>query len=581
LIYCNFCKGRYTYKYYYIAKKIMKKYTLILSVFIFAFMLFGFNFNIAKAATTPAPDCVITSTLRVGSTGDEVACLQAHLGLSADGKFGKKTKAAVLDFQLKRKLSADGVLGVKSRTELENDSLNTDQNSSSTTTTMPTLPPVECLGGPGAFNNCPPPPAPVCTNGFNPVTGFRCGCTSNLGFSTTTGESCGPIPTTTSPLITSVVPNRGTTNDTITVYGTNLYVADTTASGAVGFYNVNNHQPLLIGTSTFAVSPDGTSVKFMIAPTLTSLLAPGTYGIAVETPAQKYSNILPFTITGPVCTNGFDPVTGFRCGCTSNLGFSTTTGESCGVTQTLTITTPSPLPNATVGNNYNATISVTGGVGAYTWGNSSGSLPLGLSYSYQSQGGQLVISGIPTVAGTYNFSMTVSSGSNFATKQFTLTVNPATIPTVSPIIISLIPAGCTTNIGFSTTTGEKCSVPRTSANDGDRVEVYGTNFTNLSGIVFGNTSPGNTLLSVDTNTISSTLLGFRVPSGMGIGTRLVSVKNGDSGFISNSVTLNLNASNPKNIVCEYARPPVGYHYEGTQPYPICGGHLVQDLSNGN
>jgi peptidoglycan hydrolase-like protein with peptidoglycan-binding domain len=100
----------------------MKKYTLILSVFIFAFMLFGFNLNSANAMPNQGPslnlnasDCVITSTLRMGSTGNEVACLQAHLGLTADGKFGRKTKAAVVAWQKSKGVKADGILGAKSR----------------------------------------------------------------------------------------------------------------------------------------------------------------------------------------------------------------------------------------------------------------------------------------------------------------------------------------------------------------------------------------------------------------------------------------------------------------------------------
>lgn len=94
----------------------MKKYTLILSIFVF--LLFGFNFNIANASTTPAPDCVITSTLRLGSRGDEVACLQESLGITADGKFGKKTKVAVVAWQKSVGLKADGVFGLLSRNAL-------------------------------------------------------------------------------------------------------------------------------------------------------------------------------------------------------------------------------------------------------------------------------------------------------------------------------------------------------------------------------------------------------------------------------------------------------------------------------
>jgi peptidoglycan hydrolase-like protein with peptidoglycan-binding domain len=93
----------------------------------------------------------------------------------------------------------------------------------------------------------------------------------------------------------------------------------------------------------------------------------------------------------------------------------------------LTITTPSQLPNATVGSNYSTTLSIAGGVGGpYTWGNPSGVMPAGITYTYQSQSGQMTIYGVPTTAGTYTFNLLVAtdSGSQTTTKQFTLTVDP-------------------------------------------------------------------------------------------------------------------------------------------------------------
>lgn len=60
-------------------------------------------------------------TLKKGSKGEQVKTLQRLLkalgysvGLSGiDGDFGKKTEAAVIKFQTKEKLSADGVVGIK------------------------------------------------------------------------------------------------------------------------------------------------------------------------------------------------------------------------------------------------------------------------------------------------------------------------------------------------------------------------------------------------------------------------------------------------------------------------------------
>ena len=49
--------------------------------------------------------------LRQGDRGDTVKELQTLLGITADGDFGPKTKAAVIKFQKSKKLYADGIVG--------------------------------------------------------------------------------------------------------------------------------------------------------------------------------------------------------------------------------------------------------------------------------------------------------------------------------------------------------------------------------------------------------------------------------------------------------------------------------------
>ena len=49
--------------------------------------------------------------LKLGDKGDDVKVLQTALGLTADGDFGPKTKAAVVALQKKKGLYADGVVG--------------------------------------------------------------------------------------------------------------------------------------------------------------------------------------------------------------------------------------------------------------------------------------------------------------------------------------------------------------------------------------------------------------------------------------------------------------------------------------
>jgi peptidoglycan hydrolase-like protein with peptidoglycan-binding domain len=75
---------------------------------------------VADAVRSPATAearCTISVTLRVGSTGVAVRCLQARLnalGYTAgpvDGSFGPMTRAAVVRFQRAEGLPVDGIVG--------------------------------------------------------------------------------------------------------------------------------------------------------------------------------------------------------------------------------------------------------------------------------------------------------------------------------------------------------------------------------------------------------------------------------------------------------------------------------------
>lgn len=83
----------------------------------------------------------------------------------------------------------------------------------------------------------------------------------------------------------------------------------------------------------------------------------------------------------------------------------------------LSVTTTS-LPNGTAGTAYSQSLAATGGTPPYTWGlvQGLGVLPAGLSLS---SGG--VISGTPTTAGTYNFTVQVTDSAN-ATAQRALSI---------------------------------------------------------------------------------------------------------------------------------------------------------------
>jgi hypothetical protein len=67
----------------------------------------AFRFHSAGGARASSP----LPVLKMGDTGEHVKTLQAALKLVADGDFGPATKAAVVAFQKKQGLYADGIVG--------------------------------------------------------------------------------------------------------------------------------------------------------------------------------------------------------------------------------------------------------------------------------------------------------------------------------------------------------------------------------------------------------------------------------------------------------------------------------------
>lgn len=79
----------------------------------------SFVLGSSNLLTNPNPvACVITLTLRHGSRGEEVKCLQTKLNILSDGSFGPKTKVAVILFQKLHNLVPDGIVGLRTRGEM-------------------------------------------------------------------------------------------------------------------------------------------------------------------------------------------------------------------------------------------------------------------------------------------------------------------------------------------------------------------------------------------------------------------------------------------------------------------------------
>jgi len=114
-----------------------------------------------------------------------------------------------------------------------------------------------------------------------------------------------------------------------------------------------------------------------------------------------------------------------------------------------TITTPSPLAMAGVGNYYQAALSATGGAPPYQWSGSG--IPDGLTLS---SGG--LLSGTPTTAGngTVTAQVTDSSG-NVAFQALSLNVAPATLRIVTPSLLAIAEVSVAYSAAFQSDGGAR------------------------------------------------------------------------------------------------------------------------------
>lgn len=174
---------------------------------------------------------------------------------------------------------------------------------------------------------------------------------------------------------------------------------------------------------------------------------------------------------------------------------------------TLTLAPPT-VPAATENTSYNQTVSASGGVAPYTYVISSGALPAGMTLS--SAG---VLSGTPTVSGSFNFDVSATDSSTgtgpFTTLlAYTLTVNPPTI-TLSPTTLAGLQVGVASS---QTLTASGGTAPYTYTISTGNVPT-GMVFNSSTGLLNGTPSAGGAYSFTVTATDANSNTGNRAYSG--------------------------------------------------------------------
>jgi len=239
--------------------------------------------------------------------------------------------------------------------------------------------------------------------------------------------------------------SAGTLSGTPTAGGTfNFTITATDSSSGTGpFSTTSSTLSLTISAPSLSISPISGTALSGTAPasysqsfTPSGGIAPYTYALVINSgtmPTGLSFNTGTGTLSGTPTTAGSVHFTVTATDSTTGAGPYAIAG-----TYTLTVSAPAislaptTLPTPTTGASYSQTVTASGGTAAYTYAVSAGALPNGLSLNTSTG----AISGTPTAAGTFSFTIQATDANSFTGSRAysvtvgapTLALTPATIP---------------------------------------------------------------------------------------------------------------------------------------------------------
>lgn len=230
-------------------------------------------------------------------------------------------------------------------------------------------------------------------------------------------------------------------------------VTATDANGQTGSraYTLNVAAPTLAITPASGALPITYATPFSRSFAASGGTGPYTYALSGTLPAGLTFTAATATVAGtPTASGNFAfTITATDTG-SSGTGapFSVAGNYTLAIAAPSITVTPSPLPNATAGSAYSATLVGGGAVAPYTFSLTGGTLPAGVTLS--SSG---VLSGTPTASGVFPITVQVNdTNGQQATVNLSLTVAVPTL-TVTPTTIPVASLGLPYSQTFTTTGG--------------------------------------------------------------------------------------------------------------------------------